>query len=442
MKGIRRSWALVILGLFLVRPTIGAEAKHTYFSGYVGHPPADARLRARTYFNDPRIEELVREIAARGGASLARVEQAVSGTSFSVEDLLRVKILRREGDEFHIGFNFFTAEDMRRVAAAVDQYTPLLVQAFLSRAAEFARIYDRYPVKSVDARRLAFVLIAGFSLNWDGLAISARRGYRKPVTVDGDGWRYGFWASEELPGHDTHEFYWGSSTFPAPGINLSRKPVDYSFSSFGDPYSDPRMSFPDLFLLGPGDLSAAVREIVQSVGTVHETALGFDCPDVLGFERLRDVGEILFTLRSGPKSEEELGRELSAKSLGPLLSLLQEIQYVEKDGRGRFDLLIPVLDDGDRRMVRESLDLSARILEQWLADCYPNLRRDLGPLTSLRQGMPFESLFTQIWHEFFGRTTRDLVRSGFLFDPAGPDVRYKRSFPALWRSSLYHLEYD
>jgi hypothetical protein len=439
MRNTRRSCALVMLGLFLASPMVGTEERHTYFSGYVGHPPADARLRARTYFENPRIEELVREIAARGAASPERIEQAVSGTPFSVDDLLRVKILRREGNEFHIGFNFFTAEDMRLVAAAVDRYAPLLVQAFVSRQAEFARIYDRYPVRSVGPRELAFVLIAGFSLNWDGLTISARLGYRKPLTVEGDGWRYGFWASEELADHDTHGFYWGSSTFPAEGINLASDPVNYSFSSFGDPYSDPRMSFPDLFLLGLSDLSDAVRDAVRSVGTVNETLLGFDCPDVLGLERARDVGEILFALRRGPETEMELAGFRPTKSLGPLLALLREIRYVEKDGQGRYELLIPVLDEEDGAMVRESMDLSARILEQWLADCYPKLRRDLGPLTSLRQGVPFESLFTQIWHEFFGRTTRDLIRAGFLFDPSGPDVRYKGSFPALWRSSLYHL---
>ena len=442
MKNARWSCALAILALFLASPTAEAEEKHTYYSGYFGSPSPDPRFQARTYFLNPRVQELIREIGDRGAASPERVRQALAGTGFSVDDLLAVRLLRREGDEFHIDFNFLTSGDMRKVAAAVDRYAPLLVRAFEARGAEFERIFDRYPVKSVDPRKLAFVLIAGFSLNWDGLAILSRDGYRKSLMAEGDGWRYGFWATETPDDHDTHGFYWGSSTFPSRDANLPGDPVDYSFSSFGDPYSDPRMNFPDLFLLGQADLEEPVGKTVRAVGTVHETALGFDCPGVLGIERVRDVGAILFDLRRGPKTEAELAAARSIKGLGPLLSLLEEIQYVEKDEQGRYRLLVPVLDEEDRPVVEAALALSARVIGQWLADCYPRLRRDLGSLTSMRQGVPFESLFTQIWHEFFGRATRDLVRTGLLFDPAGPDVKYKLSCPVLWRASLYRLELD
>lgn len=63
----------------------------------------------------------------------------------------------------------------------------------------------------------------------------------------------------------------------------------------------------------------------------------------------------------------------------------------------------------------------------------------LGIATALRQGVPFECLFTQIWHELFGLATRQLVRSGILFDPAGRLVRYKGSYPTIWRRALYNF---
>lgn len=442
MKSVGRFCLLSFVVLCVLSPLVRAEEKHVYGSGYFGTPSPEARFQARTYFRDPRIQELLREIGARGSASLERVQRALAGTGFAVDDLLAVKLLRRQGDEFHIAFNFFTAEDMRQVAAAVDRYAPLLVQGFIAKRDEFTRIYDRYPVKSVDPKKTAFVLIAGFALNWDGLTIASRAGLRKSVIAEGHGWHCAFWAEEGLDDYDIHAYYWGSSTFPVHDFNLPKDPVDYSFSSFGDPYSDPRMNFPDLFLLGPSDLAGPVRKAVEAAGTVHETALGFDLAGVLGLERVRDVGPILFTLRRGPKTEAELAALRSIKGLGPLLALLQEIEYVEKDGRGRYSLLVPVLDEEDRPMVEASLGLSARIIEEWLTDCYPKMRSDLGALTSLKQGVPFESLFTQIWHEFFGRTTRDLVRTGLLFDPAGPDVKYKLSYPVLWRSSLYRLEVE
>jgi hypothetical protein len=434
-------FALFWLVLSLFNLSLFAQEKHEYGSGYFGTPSPDARFQARTYFRNPRVQELIREIGDRGAASLERVEQALAGTGFSVEDLLAVRLLRREGNAFHIDFNFFTAEDMGKVAAAVDRYAPLLVQAFQAKAPEFAAIFGRYPVKSVDPKKLAFVLIAGVSLNWDGLTIATRAGFRKSMIAEGDGWHYAFWATESRDDYDVHEYYWGSSTFPVHDANLPKDPVDYSFSSFGDPYSDPRMNFPDLFLLEQSDMTEAVRKAVQAVGPVHETALGFDLKDVLGLDRVRDVGAILFALRRGPKTEAELAALGPIKGLAPLLSLLEEIEYVRKNGE-KFELLVPVLDDEDRPMVEAGLALSARIIEQWLTDCFPRMRSDLGSLTSIRQGVPFESLFTQIWHEFFGRTTRDLVRSGLLFDPAGPEVKDKLSYPLLWRWSLYHFDVD
>ena len=91
-------------------------------------------------------------------------------------------------------------------------------------------------------------------------------------------------------------------------------------------------------------------------------------------------------------------------------------------------------------MVEQSLALSRQILSTWLKENYPIIRKELGTLTAMRHGVPIESLFTQIWHELFGLATRELVAQGFLFDPAGPKMRYKRSYPTLWRHELY--DYD
>ena len=62
---------------------------------------------------------------------------------------------------------------------------------------------------------------------------------------------------------------------------------------------------------------------------------------------------------------------------------------------------------------------------------------ELAGLTTLRNSLPFEALFTQIWHEIFGLVTRDLVRLGVTADAYTQDVPYKGSFSALWRPSLY-----
>ena len=91
-------------------------------------------------------------------------------------------------------------------------------------------------------------------------------------------------------------------------------------------------------------------------------------------------------------------------------------------------------------MVDAVLGLSRRILSDWLGEHVPEMRREMGSLTAMRQGVPFESLFTQIWHEIFGLATRELVSSGLLFDPSGPAMRTKGSYPVLWRQDLYDFQ--
>jgi hypothetical protein len=58
-------------------------------------------------------------------------------------------------------------------------------------------------------------------------------------------------------------------------------------------------------------------------------------------------------------------------------------------------------------------------------------------LTAARQGVPFPVLFTQIWHEIFGLTTRELAAKGVIEDPRGPGSSWDGSIPAVWRTSVY-----
>lgn len=415
------------------------QAPPEYLWGYAGTLPGDPTLLAGTYFDDPPVQALIHDIA-QGPVSRQQVLEALARTHFTIDDLLRVKLLREERGRYVIGFNYFTAGDMEAIIGAARRYVPSLVEAYLNRRSAFQRAFDRYPVKSVAPSRLAFVLVAGFGLNWDGLTITRDLGLRDPVLVQGDGFQYSFWASEEVPGHDTHGFYWGSSTLPAGAYNYSVDPVDYSFSSFGDPYSDPRMNFPDLLLTPAASMAPDVRRAAERVGLVHDTSFGGDFRDVLGFERGRDIGAALFALRASPKKATQLAPILhdSAKT-DALLGLLQEAQYVTRDSMGVYHLVVPVLDVQDARMVRDVLALNREILTAWLTKTMPALRRDLGVLTAMREGVPFESLFTQIWHELFGLATRELVRAEFMFDPGGSDLRYRGSYPVVWRHALYQL---
>jgi hypothetical protein len=322
---------------------------------------------------------------------------------------------------------------MVRIHDVADRVSPSLAKAYNARKRDFDRIVDSYPAKSVPRGEIEFALLAGFCLNWDGLKVTRELGLRRPLTVEGKDFRYSFWASEAGAERDYREFYWGSSTFPlaAPGR------IDaYSFSSFGDPDSDPRMNFPDLPYLPPSDLAANVRRAAGSVGLHDVDEMGQHFDQVLGGAVFDPVARILFALREKPRSERELaaaaGRDPSA-----LLALLEEIQYVGRGSDGAWRLLVPAFDAGDRPMIERTIALSREILRSWLRERYPAIRHDLSDLTAIRAGLPFEALFTQIWHEIFGEVTRDLARDGTIESAYAPVRRYKGSLSVLWRQSLY-----
>ncbi len=431
---------LLVVALLCATETQASDDARSFGSGYTGTLPPQKRDLARTYFDNAAVRALLEDMED-DPVGHDHVQQALSGTDITVDDLLRMKILRRDNDRYFIGFGYFTASDVRKINSVAEDMVPTLVQAYTSRQSEFDRIFGAYKVQSVTQKKLAFVLVAGFSLNWDGLKIAEEEGFRQLENVEGDDWSYSFWAAENVPEITQRAFYWGSSSFPVYYIDREEATADYTFSSFGDPYSYPRMNFPALLYTSKDDLEPDVRTKAEDIGFIHETSIGLDLPDVLGLEFGREVATILFALRTGPLSFENIqALPGSGDNTASIMALLEEVQYVERDDSSNYHLLIPVLDRDDAQMVGEALQLSRNILVQWLNENIDELMSDLGELTAIKHGVSFKVLFTQIWHDFFGMTTRDLASAGFIADGYGEDVRYSATFGTLWRDSLYDLE--
>jgi hypothetical protein len=431
---------IVSLAYLTSAQVLNAEKIREFSSGYAGTLPTDPKFLARAYFENASIRNLIYELES-GPVSVFRVEQALLDSEFSIEDLLGVGLVREEADQFFLNFNYFTLEDMHAIHQVIDDMALSLSQGYLDRSDEFGAIFGAYPVKTVSPKKLAFILISGFSLNWDGLKETQDMGFRAPNLVAGEGWKYSFWAAENDPEYSTHEFYWGSSSFPLGEFNFQDNPVDFAFSSFGDPYSDPRMNFPDLFYISEENLPSEVSRAIDKIGSQTETHFGLNIENVLGLDWTHDVGTILFALRENPRTEAELSIIVErVGKLPELMGLLQSIEYVNLDSRGEFQLLIPALDYEDQEMVNRALELSREILNGWLKSNYPAIRRELKNLTAIRQGVSFESLFTQIWHDLFGLATRELAHAGFTEDPSAEGVKYKGSQATIWRHSLYDFD--
>ena len=426
----------IAAAILLALPGSTSAAERKFLSGYAGSLPTRESDKARAYFQRPAVRRLLERMES-GGLTTAEVNEALAGSGTDLADLIRLRILRNAGDRVAIGFAYFTAADMKKIREAVRRLAPSLAGAYVSRQKDFGAIFRSYPVGTVPRKEIAFVLLSGFCLNWDGLEVTNELGLRRPVLVEGNGFKYSFWASEDVPGEEYREVYWGSSTYPGPAPDPSDRSA-YSFSSFGDAESDPRMNLPDLLFLSPAELPDSVRAKAEKVGLHASDELGQHFDRILGGELFAPISRLLFELRRRPSTAREL-RPLLDRDPAPLLALLEEIQYVDRDGRGAYHLRVPVFDEADRPVVAKTIALSRQILREWLEDRIPEMKRDFSDLTALKAGLPFEAVFTQIWHEIFGAVTRDFARNGFTASAYAPEVRYKGSFSVLWRQSLYRF---
>lgn len=443
MNGIPSFFTLMAACLLSVAASANAATPtRSFFTGAAGTLPSDPRQRSETYFKLPEVRELIAEMES-GPVSETELLRMLEGTDATIDDLLRTRLIRRTPRGYAIGFAYFTTADMKVIHASAEKYVPSLVAAYQAQAREFDRIFNQYPAKSVPAKRLATVILAGFALNWDGLDLTKQLGYRRPQLVIGSGWKYSFFASEDDPSYSEHGFIWGSSSLFGLHDNFDTNPVDFEFSSFGDPYSDPRMNLPDVFAMPVSDMTPDVASAVSDIGTGDETYFNTRFSGVLGPSRARTIGPILFALRRQPLGADALASFIEPKDrnhLAGFLKLLLAMEYIHKQPDGRYELIAPVLDRADAPMLNEALALHRKVLREWLRRVYPRVRSQLAGITAVREGVPFESVFTQIWHEYFGLATRKMVAAGLIEDPYSSVRKHRGSVAVLWRRSIYQFD--
>jgi hypothetical protein len=431
--GRREALRLALAGgawLAAGRPALGDPAPRRFVTGYAGALPKDKRDLARTYFSQTAVRALIYALEA-GPLSVEAGQARLAGSPATLDDLLRLRLVRREGDHLRLGFAYFTAADMRLIHQVAADHVRSLVAAYRAQAAAFRGIWARYPVNSVNPARLAFTVVAGVGLNWDGLDLLEAGGWRKPLLVSGPGWRYSFFASEDTPDYSYKGYYWGSSAFPADQTITPPMPLD--FVSFGDPQSDPRMNFPDLLDMAASDMTQPVRAAAEGLGSRKDQMPG---PGVLGIEAGRQIGRLLLALRARSATAAELQAGLPGDPVPAEVELLRRTAYVRDREDGRIELTAPVLDLADKPMLESARALNRAILRRWLIANYAPVCARLTGLTALRQGVAYEALFTQIWHELFGLVTRELVAEGLVADPYAPGNPSPGSLALAYRPEL------
>ncbi|MGD2135984.1 MAG: hypothetical protein PVF27_07490 [Gemmatimonadales bacterium] len=383
---------------------------------YVSGPTPDTLSERRNpahLLSQVEVRRLL--FALRGAARDAdHVAAALHGSDVSLNDLLATGLVRERAGAYVLGFPLITSEDAQRLAEVSERFARDLADAYLARWTDVEEILQRYPLPHVDRSELAFVLVGCFSLDWDGLDLTYELGYRSVRREPPPIVRWAIEAEASRP----RAVYWGSHN--------EHLDNGISFTSFGDFHSIPRTGFPDLmWSMGRGTLDADLPATIRT-GLQRAAADDLD-------EMMRRLGAVMFALRSGGKTVDEVSTTatLDHQTTAELLDLLEGLGYVHHES-GRYHAAIPVLGEEDAAMVADLRRLGREVMTGWLAENYEVYQATLMRVTPIGHALPFEASFWNTWHWLFGTANRLLVEEGVFADPYDAQRRFKGFVPVVW----------
>jgi hypothetical protein len=372
----------------------------------------------------PAAQRLVLKAMRERGVSVADAQRALEGLPYRLENLEAAGALKRDGEHYRIAYMVLSVDDQRAIYAAGQRYGGSLADAFAAAATRYEQIFARYRRAELRAD-LAFVTVAGYTLNWDGLRIGNELGMRAQPLTKPNGDRYLLYSKEVGPRTDATGFYWGShSSNPIGNIRLT---------TFGDAPSQPRIGgLPDIYFGVTDGIDAFKNHPALVAAATTQINSVFD-------EVLRLDGAIMLALRDQPKTIPELAQLTgsSATHVSQAIDVLLASHYVrEKDAQQRYSAAVLVLSEADRAMLDEARKLGREILTAWLTSNYSKIKSDLSGLDVSRAGIDFTQTFSEVWHFVFGYATKQLAQRGFYTNPREPGRAHVGFVPVVFNADL------
>lgn len=388
--------------------------------GITGSAPAEDAQNPTRILGSARVQRAILDIA-EAPRERRFVEAAIADERFTVEDMASAGLLRQEDGRYWIDFNLLTVEDQQAILHASEERGRELAFAFLNRRADFERLVETHGFPRSMIPQLYFIVLGCFSLDWDGLELTEEAGYREGAQRSIGGHSFTPWAKQRGAEVSRKGLYWGSHNQSVAG---------FTFTTFGDHHSTPRFGLPDL-LWGSRRAFSRYAELpdAQRAGARMVAAYTHGA-----FE---DIAEIMVTLRHGHRSMRELVREtgIERDTLQRVLELLEAAEYVQRAGEtyeGRALVLVP----DDAALVGAMRAIGREIIAAWHHAHYSSVRSQLADLTPLRNGVPFERVYTEVWHFIFGIANRTLVEEGFFADPYAAHRAHQGFLPAIFSNRV------
>jgi hypothetical protein len=394
-----------------------------------GSPP---ELHPQRLLRSIPLQSFLLQLAKKPPFSRSFADSLLGDNGLTTEQLIQCGIVREEQGNIWIDCNLLTKEDIAMILPITKRYAGLLAREYISRRIMFERMLNEYKtVGTLDVHNkernkvLLFILIGCFSLDWDGLELTAKENLRSRSKTRSNG-QYTVWAMEESTNLIFKEYYKGSHSVANDSIVMT---------TFGDHYSLPRYALPDIFWLNPQ--KEMVNPLVKDSVKMLFHLVRISDEDTLTKQLLQ-----LCRLCTQSITFEQLLRQtnLSRDQLDARLQFLQILGYIRlvKNTKDMYKLSVPYLRDNDSAVVHKIVFESRKIMSNWLRQHYVPLQQELSalPLSSMRNHVDFRQIFTELWHFLFGYTNQILVKKGLFTDPYGKKYDFKGFVPFLWSKKL------
>lgn len=384
----------------------------------VGTARTNSRGPSNPYFvlSLPEVQEIA-VAALDGPLSRHSVERALSGSEVGLEHLLATDVLAADRvGRFRLAFTVVPREDMLLLRSVASLAGRSLADALLERRDAFETAFASYELAHVDRGVLAMALVGCVVLDWDGLGVAVSEGMRTPPVLKPNGDKYLMTMLEAAPDVSVRGLYWGSHS------NVGGDPA-LAFTTFGDHETPERLAFPDLVGLISDD------DLPDYIGPDLRAAIAATLSDALR-GRQDTIARVLMRLREGPIAADAFGVDEVTRNL------LTRLSYVKRE-RGAWYAAAPVLTHArDADMIESVRTIGRDVVRTWLRENYDPVRAQLAGLRSVAAGVPYERVFTRVWHDLFGWANHYLSHSGMLCDPYGPHALWEGYVPFVWEESM------
>ncbi len=399
----------------------GSESDEPPLSlGITGSTPGEKRKNPTSILKSADVQRLVLQIAETP-MSRSDIEAAIADEFFTLDDMVATGLLREQEGLFHIDFNLLSVADQQSILGVSEKLGHDLAAAFLTRRSEFETLAQTHKQPHLGNTELFYIVLGCFSLDWDGLDLTRELGHRAGAQRNIDGHRFTPWAKETGADVSLKGLYWGSHNMQTTEVN---------FTTFGDHDALPRFGIPDM-LWSQGKTFSRFEYFAEGQQAARQLVSAY-FPNILV-----DIGTVMFSLRDQDLSISQLQTrtEIGEKKLGRLLDLLKAADYVAQYG-DNYGSVALVLGPEDADMVNAMIAVGRDIMSAWHEENFDNIQSALSDLTPIRNGVPFERVYTEIWHFIFGIANRVLVEEGFFAEPYAKDRRHQGFRPLVWAKRI------